>query len=227
MRSESEVRKYVHAYLEIAAENIVNYAYGNESVVPSQPTPVQQPGLNQTIAVAPGTIVIPQPTFNPVPTDSGFKFGRKSETELVGVKPELVNIARLALKLSTQDFMIFDGLRTLEEQKAYVAKGTSKTLNSKHLKQSDGYSHAIDCVPVNSNGLPVWDWNLIWPVAFAVDEAATRLGFAKNIVWGGAWDRRLSDFGGNAQLYKKETELYAQRNPGKSFLDGPHFEWRT
>ncbi len=156
--------------------------------------------------------------------DSGFKFGRKSEAELVGVKPELVTLARVALQYSSQDFMIFDGLRTPEEQAEYVRKGMSRTLNSKHLKQADGFSHAIDCVPVVGT-IPKWDWRLIYPVVRAVDRAATALGFADQIRWGGAWDRTLADFGGDELAYQREVEAYANRHPGRDFLDGPHFEW--
>lgn len=161
----------------------------------------------------------------PIKSGNGFVFGRTSEKELVGVKPEMVAIAREALVLTTQDFMIFDGLRTREEQEANVRKGVSKTMNSKHLPQADGFSWAFDAVPVNAKGQPVWDWNLIWAVAEAVDAAATNLGFASHVRWGGAWDRTLADFGGDASAYKLECELYAQRHPGKDFLDGPHFEW--
>lgn len=159
-----------------------------------------------------------------VPKDSGFKLGSKSKAELVGVLPAMVEVAELALRLSTQDFMIFDGLRTPEEQKTLVAKGMSKTLNSKHMEQGDGFSHAFDAVPVVGT-IPKWDWELIWPVAYAVDQAATKLGCAHRIRWGGAWDRTLADFGGDANAYERETELYASRHPGKDFLDGPHFEW--
>lgn len=170
---------------------------------------------------------VPQSNYEGYPIltdDSGFVFGRKSKAELEGVKPELVAVAGLALKYSTQDFMIYDGLRTIEEQKSYVAKGTSKTMKSKHLKQADGFSHAFDAVPV-VKALPKWDWKLIFPIVAAVDRAATELGYADKIRWGGAWDRTLADFGGKLEDYERETQLYAQRNPGKDFLDGPHFEW--
>lgn len=155
---------------------------------------------------------------------SKFVFGRKSEAELVGVKPELVEVARLALRCSVQDFMVFDGLRTIEEQKSYLAAGTTKTLQSKHLPQKDGKGWAIDLVPV-VKGIPKWDWQLIYPVVFAVDLAATHLGYERNIRWGGAWDRTLADFGGRLSDYQEECAAYAQRHQGKDFLDGPHFEW--
>lgn len=156
--------------------------------------------------------------------ESGFIFGRKSLAEQKGVHPNLIAVANLALKYSTQDFCFFDGLRLPKEQQTLVARGASKTLKSKHLKQASGFAEAMDLVPVVGT-LPTWDWELIYPVVCAVDRAATELGFADSIVWGGAWDRRLSDFGGYPQAYLAEVEKYRQRT-GKGFIDGPHYEWR-
>lgn len=155
--------------------------------------------------------------------DNGFRLGASSEKELVGVKPELVRVARRALQLSLQDFCVFDGLRTAQEQASNVARGVSKTQNSKHMLQSDGFGHALDLVPYTTR--PVWDWKLIWPIVAAVDLAATEMGIANHLRWGGAWDRTLADFGGDWTQYKAECEAYAARHPGKDFLDGPHFEW--
>lgn len=171
-----------------------------------------------------GKAEIPDGALRAPAKPTGFKFGATSEKELIGVKPELVSVARKALTLSTQDFMIFDGLRTKKEQAANVAKGVSQTMNSKHLAQGDGFSHAFDAVPV-VNGKPVWDWKLIYPVAFAIDQAATELGYANRIRWGGAWDRTLGDFGGSADAYRIACANYCERHPGKDFIDGPHFEW--
>ena len=64
---------------------------------------------------------------------SGFKFSKSSIKELGGVKTELVRVVYRALELSTQDFTVFDGIRTLKEQQQHVANGTSQTLKSKHL----------------------------------------------------------------------------------------------
>lgn len=155
--------------------------------------------------------------------NSGFKFGAKSKAELAGVHPVLIAVFELALSVSTQDWMLYDGLRTEAEQRAYVNRGVSKTMASKHRRQNDGFSHAGDAVPVVKT-LPKWDWNLIFPVVAAVDWAATQLGVADKIRWGGAWDRTLADFGGEPSAYAKEIEKYASRHPGKDFLDGPHFE---
>lgn len=163
--------------------------------------------------------------FGFVAPTSRFRFGAGSLKELAGVKPELVILAKRTLELTTQDFVVFDGLRTEIEQRVLVKRGASKTMFSKHRVQKDGFGHALDLVPY-VNGKPVWEWEPIYDIVCAVDQAATELGIADNIVWGGAWDRRLSDFGGDRLAYKKECQLYQQRHDGADFIDGPHFEWR-
>jgi peptidoglycan LD-endopeptidase CwlK len=150
---------------------------------------------------------------------SGFRFGAASLKELEGVKSELVRVTRRALDLSTQDFCVYDGIRTVKEQQQHVKNGTSKTMQSKHLQ-----GLAVDLVPW-IGGKPVWDWSGCYKVAMAMDRAATEMGFADKIRWGGAWDRTLADFGGDESAYQRETEFYALRHAGKDFLDGPHFEW--
>lgn len=152
-----------------------------------------------------------------------YKFGTGSLNEQKGVHPILLAVANRAIQITTQDMVFYDGVRTLKEQTANVKKGVSKTMNSKHLPQKDGYSHAMDLVPY-INGKPTWDWEGCYRIALAVDQAATEQEVAHLITWGGAWDRRLSDFGGDVTAYKREVEAYAARHPGKDFLDGPHFE---
>lgn len=149
---------------------------------------------------------------------SGFVFGEASKKELIGVNVDLQRVCNLALRYSTQDFCVFDGIRSYKEQADHVRNGTSQTMQSKHLQ-----GLAVDLVPW-VNGGPVWDWEKIYPIAQAVDRAATELGVANRITWGGAWDRKLSDFGGDSSAYKREAEKYCERHPGKDFIDGPHFE---
>lgn len=150
---------------------------------------------------------------------NGFRFGAASNKELMGVRQELIDVAKLALTYTGVDFCVFDGLRTEAEQRELLKRGVTKTLKSKHMT-----GDAIDLVPYR-NGKPVWEWELIYHVALAVDEAATDLGYANKIRWGGAWDRVLSDFGGDAIMYRREVEDYCKRHPGKDFIDGPHWEW--
>lgn len=154
-----------------------------------------------------------------------FKLGSTSIKRLEGVYPPLRSVVEHAISLSRQDFTVLEGLRTVEQQKRNVAKGVSKTMNSYHLPQPDGYAYAVDLVPWIKGQL-VWDWPGCYLIALAMDEAATEQGVAENIRWGGVWDKRLIDFGGDAAAYATEVLRYQARHPGPDFLDGPHFEWR-
>lgn len=163
-------------------------------------------------------------------TKAHYSFGSTSLRNLQGVLPGLVALANQALRITEQDFAITDGLRTPEEQAANVKKGVSKTLHSMHLPQAGGFAWAIDATPF-VNGKLAWNWQDVYPVVVAFHQAALDLGFAEHIRWGGAWDRRLSDFGTNLshtltrQMIAAECEAYQKRHPGSDFIDGPHFEW--
>lgn len=117
--------------------------------------------------------------------NSKFKLSQRSLDRLVGVHPNLVKIVKKAIEISEIDFMVIEGLRTLETQKEYVIKGVSKTLDSYHLKQKSGYGHAVDLAPIKDGKI---DWNNIAQfnmVAKAMKQAAKEYGI--DIVHGGDW----------------------------------------
>jgi len=154
-----------------------------------------------------------------------YALGRASLAELAGVHPQLVAVVKRAIQITTQDFSVHDGLRTLEEQREYVRRGVSKTMASKHMRQADGYGHAVDLVPY-VNGKLRWEWPLIYSIAVAVDEAATGMGIADRIRWGGVWDRNMGQYGTGAAISMQQAVAeYCARHPGPDFIDGPHFEW--
>lgn len=81
------------------------------------------------------------------------------------------------------------GVRTHERQAELVKKGVSKTLNSYHLKQSDGYGHAIDLAPY-----PV-EWGNIQrfkDLGALMKRAAKELGI--EIEWGGEIWPKFKDY---------------------------------
>lgn len=133
------------------------------------------------------------------------KLSLKSLARLDGVHPDLVRVVERAISLTTVDFAVSEGVRTPERQAVLVAQGFSKTLQSKHLLQPDGYGHAVDVVAVgdlDKNGVidaqdtkHTWDRALYEEIARAFDQASLELGVS--IRWGGRF---------------------------KSFFDGPHFE---
>ena len=107
-----------------------------------------------------------------------FRFSKRSLKALEGVHPALVAVAHRALELSPVDFVVTEGLRTLERQKELKAAGASSTLNSRHLT-----GHAIDVAAWI--GEIRWDWPLYTQIADAFKQAASELNVA--IVWGGDW----------------------------------------
>lgn len=146
-----------------------------------------------------------------------FVFGQKSKDRLKGVHPDLVKVVERALQLSKVDFSVLEGVRTLETQRAYVARGASQTLKSKHIKQSDGFGHAVDLVPH-----PVsWDLEKYYPIAEAMKQAAKELKV--NVRWGGSWVN-LKDLATSTKesvlSYSKAKQAAKQR----AFIDAPHFE---
>lgn len=153
-----------------------------------------------------------------------FVLGPKSLQELVGVTPPLVECVKRAIRRPelTVDFAVHDGLRTIAEQRAYLASGASQTLNSKHLPQADGHGHAVDLVPY-VNGKLRWEWPLIYPIVQAMYRASIELEL--ELVWGGVWDRQLDELA--IDSLEDEVEAYVARRRAKgkkAFTDGPHFE---
>lgn len=154
----------------------------------------------------------------------GYSFGTVSKVELMGVHPKLVEVANLAISLTEQDFGVHDGLRTKVEQEKLVARGASKTMKSLHLRQADGFGHAVDLVPY-INGKFRWEWGPIYYIAEAVHKAATQLNVA--LVWGAVWDRDFAALEGTHDGLEKAVKDYVKRRAkaGKSaFIDGPHYQ---
>lgn len=151
---------------------------------------------------------------------SGFKFSKTSLARLEGVNPKLVRVVHRALELSSEDFMVIEGVRSKEQ--AYINWGKGRTvaqcaavgipvkyaapsaakvtwlsnpLNSKHIQ-----GEAVDLAPI-----PL-DWNDLKrfdKMAEAMFKAAAELGIA--IKWGADWN--------NNGVFREKGET-----------DSPHFE---
>lgn len=122
----------------------------------------------------------------------------KRAEKLAGVHPRLVSVVNAAALLMQSDLYVVEGLRTIERQRELVAAKKSKTLKSRHLKQADGYGHAVDLF----NGK---DWNKgsFLPIKNAMFEAAKLQGV--RLTWGG-------DFNGDGP------------DVGTDNWDSPHFQ---
>lgn len=71
-----------------------------------------------------------------------YSYSKKSRDELKTCHPDLQKIFNEAIK--HMDITILEGRRSKKRQEELVRTGKSKTMNSKHLDQGDGFSHAID-----------------------------------------------------------------------------------
>lgn len=83
-----------------------------------------------------------------------MNFSQRSLKNLEGVHPDLVKVAHKALEYAVVDFVVTDGVRTLEQQAELYAIGRTKpgkivtwTMKSNHLPKEDGYGYAVDCHP--------------------------------------------------------------------------------
>jgi peptidoglycan LD-endopeptidase CwlK len=108
-----------------------------------------------------------------------FNLSPRSLEKMRGVHPDLIQVVKLAITLTTVDFAVTEGLRTLERQKELYNKGASRTLKSRHLT-----GHAVDLVAYIGTEVR-WDWPLFHKLADAMKAAAKELNVA--IVWGGDW----------------------------------------
>ena len=112
---------------------------------------------------------------------SSFKLSRRSLERMQGVHPDLVKVVLLAIQLTEVDFGVTEGVRTIEKQREYVAKGASKTLNSRHLT-----GHAVDLVAYIGADVN-WSWPLYHKIADAMKRAANSLNVP--IVCGADWKK--------------------------------------
>ena len=103
----------------------------------------------------------------------------RSSARMTGVHVDLMRVVYRAATITPIDFIVTEGLRTLDRQKQLKAAGASKTLRSRHLT-----GHAVD-IAARVGGEVRWDWPLYHKLAAAMKDAA-RLECVP-IEWGGDW----------------------------------------
>ena len=118
---------------------------------------------------------------------NNFHFSMRSLLNLSGVHGDLIRVCMLALQTTPIDFVVVSGVRTLEEQKALVESGKSKTMKSRHL-----FGLAVDLYPIVKDKDNLKDTTPGGPWAVLADhvkEAGNRLSVP---VWWGmdlwGWD---------------------------------------
>ena len=138
-----------------------------------------------------------------------YNLSSRSLNNLQGVHPNLAKVVKRAIELTTQDFVVIEGVRSREQCMINYGKGRtaaqclakgipakyanpkaakvtwlSNPFNSKHCKQKDGYGHAVDICPHPVDWSDVKKFDAIAKAMFA---AAKELGV--NIRWGADWDK--------------------------------------
>lgn len=81
--------------------------------------------------------------------------------------------------VSPIEFVVTEGMRTIERQRQLLAAGATRTLNSRHLT-----GHAVDLAALVERQIR-WDWPLYRKLADAVKVSAKKCGVP--IEWGGDW----------------------------------------
>lgn len=156
-----------------------------------------------------------------------FKLGEASVARLARVHPDLAHVVFRAIRLTTQDFGVTTGARTAAEQHALFLKGASQKdgykNRSNHQVDVDGLGDAVDLTPwVTGKGYDFQSWDLAYPVAVAMSQAAREL--QTRIRWGGNWYEAMDQYPATIEGVKAAVERYKLKHPGPDFLDGPHFE---
>lgn len=73
------------------------------------------------------------------------RFSARSLARLAALHPRLRLVIEPAI--GCIDFIVGETIRTPETQAGYVARGVSRTMNSKHLPDAQGFARAADCAP--------------------------------------------------------------------------------
>jgi peptidoglycan L-alanyl-D-glutamate endopeptidase CwlK len=114
-------------------------------------------------------------------------WSNRSLSNLKGIHPDLRCVMDRALQESPHDFVVTEGLRTLDRQRELLRIGASTTMNSRHLT-----GNAVDLyawVDINRDGKVVFQEmanpRLLTNIAASIKAAALAEGIP--VIWGGDW----------------------------------------
>ena len=122
-----------------------------------------------------------------------FALSQRSIDRMKGVHPDLIKVVELAILKTEVEFVVTEGLRTVERQRELVAAGASQTMKSRHIT-----GHAVDLAALVA-GKVRWDWPLYAKIAAAMKAAAKELNVP--VEWGGDW-KSLKDFQSHTFLHE-------------------------
>ena len=146
-----------------------------------------------------------------------YILSERSRGNLMRVDKKLIDVVKTAIQVTTVDFGVIQGIRTIEEQKILVEKGASRTMKSKHIE-----GLAVDLMAY-INGRGSWELNLYDNIADAMKKAALENEVA--IRWGAAWHMPDIRKWGSSMEEAMNNYIDLRRSEGKRpFIDAPHFE---
>ena len=118
-----------------------------------------------------------------------FKFSKRSLNNLKGVHPLMVKLMKTAITNAPIDFVITEGVRTVERQKELFKQGKSKCdgiiKKSNHQIKANGYGYAVDLYPLPIQYKNIEPYKLL---SEHIKKVAKQLNI--NITWGGEWKMR-------------------------------------
>jgi hypothetical protein len=126
-----------------------------------------------------------------------YRYSKTSQAKLATVHPDLQRLFNEAIK--HLDIKILEGARSFQTQRAYFESGASSTMNSKHLIQSDGYSHAVDSAP----------WPINWNTkdTRVAGEWYLYAGFLKGLAQGMGIEIRIgADWDGDFDIHDQKFD---------------------
>ena len=94
-----------------------------------------------------------------------------------GVDSRLIQVVKRAIEITTVDFKVLEGVRTLERQQELLKQKVTQTLKSKHLE-----GLAVDLGALKGADVS-WDKPLYFEIAKAMKQASKELNIP--IRWGG------------------------------------------
>lgn len=106
-----------------------------------------------------------------------FSLSQKSLDKMQGVDSRLVQVVKRAIEITTVDFKVLEGVRTVERQKELLKLKVTQTLKSKHLE-----GLAVDLGALHGPDVS-WEKPLYFEIAKAMKQASKELNIP--IRWGG------------------------------------------
>ena len=146
-----------------------------------------------------------------------FKLSSRSLGKLEGVHPDMVETVKKAIEVTSVDFGVTFGVRSLEEQERLFKSGRSQTMKSKHLE-----GRAVDLVAYFGSDIS-WELNVYDDICDAMAEAARKNDVA--IKWGAAWSEGdIREYAGTAEDAMNAYVDLRRSEGRRPFIDAPHFE---